>query len=168
MRNFLVALLSVVFAGPSFAQVQVDPGLPEYQSTSGVSGSIKSVGSDTMNNMMALWTEGFTRFYPNVRTEIEGKGSGTAPAALIEGTANFGPMSRAMKPTEIDRFEATFGYPPIQLQTSIDMLAVYVHRSTATGDASSANPYSGQTDPGISRREWAHGAPSQARPIIVF
>ncbi len=81
-----------------------------------------------MNNMMTLWSEGFKRFYPNVKTEIEGKGSSTAPAALIEGTANFGPMSRAMKPTEEDAFEQKFGYKPIQLQTSIDMLAVYVHK----------------------------------------
>jgi phosphate transport system substrate-binding protein len=81
-----------------------------------------------MNNMMTLWSEGFKRFYPNVKTEIEGKGSSTAPAALIEGTSNFGPMSRAMKPTEIDAFEAKFGYKPLQLHTSIDMLAVYVHK----------------------------------------
>lgn len=39
---------------------------------------IKSVGSDTMNNMMALWAEGFRKFYPNVQVEIEGKGSSTA------------------------------------------------------------------------------------------
>jgi phosphate transport system substrate-binding protein len=108
--------------------VQVDPALPTYEPTSGVSGTIKSVGSDTMNNLMTLWSEGFKRFYPNVRTEIEGKGSSTAPAALIEGTSNFGPMSRAMKPTEEDAFEAKFGYKPLQLHTSIDMLAVYVNK----------------------------------------
>jgi phosphate transport system substrate-binding protein len=126
LSSALVAVLSCVL--PATAQVQVDPALPTYKSTSGVSGTIKSVGSDTMNNLMTLWSEGFKRFYPNVRTEIEGKGSSTAPAALIEGTSNFGPMSRAMKPTEEDAFEAKFGYKPVQLQTSIDMLAVYVHK----------------------------------------
>jgi phosphate transport system substrate-binding protein len=35
-------------------------------------------------------------------------------------------MSRAMKPTEVDKFQAKFGYRPIQLATSIDMLAIYV------------------------------------------
>jgi phosphate transport system substrate-binding protein len=93
-----------------------------------VSGTIKSVGSDTMNNMMTLWAEGFRKFYPNVRVEIEGKGSSTAPPALIAGTSTFGPMSRAIKPSESDEFEKKFGYKPVQLSTSIDMLAVYVNK----------------------------------------
>jgi phosphate transport system substrate-binding protein len=59
---------------------------------------------------------------------MEGKGSSTAPAALIAGTAQFGPMSRAMKNEEIDKFQAVFGYAPTALPTSIDMLAVYVHK----------------------------------------
>jgi phosphate transport system substrate-binding protein len=63
-----------------------------------------------------------------VKTEIEGKGSTTAPPALIAGTANFGPMSREMKGDEIDAFEKRYGYKPTGLATSIDMLAVYVHK----------------------------------------
>src|SRR5260370_24691308 len=89
---------------------------------------MKSIGSDTMNNLMTLWAEGFRKFYPNVQIEVEGKGSTTAPPALIAGTAHFGPMSRAMKQGEIDQFEAKFGYKPIGLRSSIDMLAVYVHK----------------------------------------
>jgi len=110
------------------AQVKVDPKLPSYRPVSGVSGSIKSIGSDTMNNLMALWAEGFQKFYPNVRIEVEGKGSSTAPPALISGTATFGPMSRPWKSSEIDDFEKRFGYKPVQLISSIDMLAVYVHK----------------------------------------
>ena len=129
-QTTMAAMLAVVLMATTVAAqgLKVDPNLPTYKPTSGVSGTIKSVGSDTMNNMMALWTEGFKKFYPNVKTEIEGKGSSTAPAALIGGTANFGPMSRAMKPTEQDQFEAKFGYKAAQLSTSIDMLAVYVHK----------------------------------------
>jgi phosphate transport system substrate-binding protein len=124
----ILCCLSVLWVHSVQAQVPVDPALLDYKPTTGVSGTIKSVGSDTMNNLMTLWSEGFRRMYPNVKTEIEGKGSSTAPAALIEGTSNFGPMSRAMKATEEDAFEAKFGYKPIGLQTSIDMLAVYVHK----------------------------------------
>ena len=79
---------------------------PSYQKTSGVSGNLNSVGSDTMNNMMTLWAEAFLKMYPNVKVQVEGKGSSTAPPALIAGTAQFGPMSRAMRATEIDQFEA--------------------------------------------------------------
>src|SRR5713101_2171268 len=113
---------------PVQAQVTVDPKLPEYKPVSGVSGNMKSIGSDTMNNLMALWAEGFHKIYPNVEVEIEGKGSTTAPPALIAGTAHFGPMSRPMKDAEINKFEAKFGYKSTALPTSIDMLAIYVHK----------------------------------------
>ena len=129
MKTFATALLGVILvSGAAFAQVQVDPNLPDYKPTQGVSGSLKSIGSDTMNNEMTLWAEGFLRMYPNVKIEIEGKGSSTAPPALIAGTSQFGPMSRPMKDAEIDEFEKRFGYKPVGLPTSIDMLAVYVHK----------------------------------------
>jgi len=81
-----------------------------------------------MNNLMALWAEGFRKHYPSVQVEIEGKGSSTAPPALIAGNSTFGPMSRAMKAEEIDAFKEAFGYAPLALPSSIDMLAVYVHK----------------------------------------
>ena len=110
------------------AGAKVDPAIAAYEKTSGVSGSLSSVGSDTMNNLMTLWGEAFSRAYPNVKVQVEGKGSSTAPPALIAGTAQFGPMSRKMKPTEIDDFEKNFGYKPTEIRTSFDALAVYVHR----------------------------------------
>ena len=121
-------------------QVKVDPELPDYEAVQGVSGNVKSTGSDTMNNLMTLWAEGFRKFYPSVRVEIEGKGSSTAPPALISGTATFGPMSRPMKDSEIDQFEAEFGYKPTELGSSIDMLAVYVNKD---------NPIKGLTLPQV-------------------
>ena len=110
------------------AAAKVDSSIAGYQKVSGVSGNINSVGSDTMNNMMALWGETFQKLYPNVKIQVEGKGSSTAPAALIAGTAQFGPMSRAMRATEIDQFESKYGYKPTQIRTSYDALAVYVNK----------------------------------------
>jgi phosphate transport system substrate-binding protein len=122
----LVGVGAVGFAQP----VKVDAKIPPYEkSKDAVSGKIRSVGSDTMNNLLALWTkEGFKKLYPNVEVEVEGKGSGTAPPALISGSAQFGPMSRPMKKTEIDQFESKFGYKPTQLPTALDALAVFVHK----------------------------------------
>ena len=79
----------------------VDPNLTSYKKVSGVSGTLNSVGSDTLNNMMALWAESFQALYPNVKIQIEGKGSSTAPPSLIEGSSQVGPMSRTMKSTEV-------------------------------------------------------------------
>ncbi|MFC2173799.1 PstS family phosphate ABC transporter substrate-binding protein [Acidobacteriota bacterium] len=121
-------VLGLWVGSTSEGQVKVDPRLPGYTPVGGVSGSIKSVGSDTMNNLMTLWAEKFNEMYPNVPVEIEGKGSSTAPPALISGAANFGPMSRKMKSKEEDTFEARFGYKPNTLRTAIDILAVYVHK----------------------------------------
>jgi phosphate transport system substrate-binding protein len=123
----MLAML-VGFVSTVSAQVKVDPKLPKYKPVQGVSGTIKSVGSDTMNNLMTYWSEGFRKHYPNVKVEIEGKGSSTAMPAMIEGTANFGPMSRTPKQSEINDFEAKLGYKPVTLGTSIDMLAVFVNK----------------------------------------
>jgi len=138
LRAFLLALATAIcfaIGGAVVAQeVAIDSALPPYGPADGVTGSVKSVGSDTMNNLMTLWSEEFKRLYPNVSCEIEGKGSSTAPPAMIEGTAVFGPMSRAMKSGEMDEFEKNFGYKATQLRTSIDMLAVYVHKDNPIAD----------------------------------
>jgi phosphate transport system substrate-binding protein len=120
----------LVPAAPAWAAgaMKVDPALAGYKSTGGVSGNLSSVGSDSMNNLMTLWGEGFGKFYPNVRLQIEGKGSSTAPPALIGGTAQLGPMSREMKGTEVDQFEKRFGYKPVGLRTAVDALAVFVNK----------------------------------------
>ena len=91
------------------APAEVDKNLPAYEKVGGIAGNLDSIGSDTLNNLMTLWAEGFQIEYPNVRVQIEGKGSSTAPPALISGTAQIGPLSRYMKPTERDEFEKRFG-----------------------------------------------------------
>lgn len=123
--------LALLSAAPfAHAQViEVDDKLPSYQKIEGsLRGNLSSIGSDTMNNLMTLWGEGFRKHYPGVRIQVEGKGSSTAPPALIEGTAQFGPMSRDMKPKEVDAFEKKYGFKPTRLRTSLDALAVFVHK----------------------------------------
>jgi phosphate transport system substrate-binding protein len=119
--------LALALALPGVAQ-QVDPALESYKNAAGVSGKIASIGSDTLNNLMTYWGEDFKKAYPNVGIEVEGKGSSTAPPALISGTAQLGPMSRAMKSSEIDAFESKYGYKPTQVRVAVDALAVFVHK----------------------------------------
>lgn len=108
--------------------IKVDPALKSYTKAQGVSGNLNSIGSDTLNNLMTLWAEGFRKHYPNVNIQIEGKGSSTAPPALIEGTAQFGPMSRPMKNEELEAFEKKFGYKPTAIGIALDSLGVFVHK----------------------------------------
>jgi phosphate transport system substrate-binding protein len=131
MRRGIAALVIVgttVATAYAAGPPKLDPGLPAYRAVSGVSGNVSSIGSDTLNNLMTLWAENFTRFYPNAKVQIEGKGSSTAPPALIAGTAQFGPMSREMKGTEVDAFEKKYGYKPTPIRTSVDALAVFVNK----------------------------------------
>ena len=103
-------------------------GYKPYNPTTPVTGSAGAMGSDTLNNMMALWLEAFQKFHPTVKISIEGKGSSTAPPALIEATAQLAPMSRAMKNKELDKFEDRYGYPPTQFRVALDALAIIVNK----------------------------------------
>ena len=122
---------TLVLGGSLLAQtaVKVDPKLSSYKKVSGVTGPINSVGSDSLNNLMTYWVEAFQDQYPNVKIQVEGKGSGTAPPALTAGTAQIGPMSREMKAEEVDQFQKKYGYKPLKLSVAIDTLGVFVHKN---------------------------------------
>ncbi len=119
---------SALMPGQVLAEAKIDPALPSYEKTSGVSGNLSSVGSDTLANLMTMWAEEYKRLYPNVNIQIQAAGSSTAPPALTEGTATLGPMSRKMKDKEIEAFEKRYGYKPTEIRVAIDALAVYVHK----------------------------------------
>jgi phosphate transport system substrate-binding protein len=127
--RFIVVLVALVInATTAYGQSRVDEDLPRYVKTSGVAGNLSSVGSDTLANLMILWSESFKRLYPNVNVQIQTAGSSTTPPALTESTANIGPMSRLMRDQEIAAFESKFGYKPTPITVGIDALAVFVNK----------------------------------------
>ncbi len=129
VKGLMAVLLLAVSASLSFASpLKVDVNLSDYIKVQGVAGNLNSIGSDTLNNMLTFWAEGFRKKYPNVNIQIEGKGSSTAPPALIEGTSQLGPMSRKMKNKELHKFEAKFGYKPTAIGVALDSLAVFVNK----------------------------------------
>jgi phosphate transport system substrate-binding protein len=132
MKKSLMAASMVVatlFTGSAIAEVDAD--LPNYEKVKGVSGNLSSVGSDTLANLMTMWTEEYKRLYPNVNIQVQAAGSSTAPPALTEGTSNLGPMSRKMKDKEEEAFEKKFGYKPTAIKVAIDALAVYVNKDNS-------------------------------------
>jgi phosphate transport system substrate-binding protein len=136
----MIVSVTLFHAPATLAQTSVDKNLPAYEKTSGVSGNLSSVGSDTLANLMTLWAESFKKAYPNVNVQIQAAGSSTAPPALAENTSNLGPMSRLMKDKEVEAFEKKFGYKPTPVAVAIDALAVFVHKD---------NPIKGLTIPQI-------------------
>lgn len=130
LKSSLLAILLVglVISSQAYAQLKVDAALESYQKTSGVAGNLNSIGSDTLNNLMTFWAEAFRKKYPQVNIQIEGKGSSTAPPALIEGAAQLGPMSRKMKNKEVYGFEQKYGFKPTAIGVALDSLAVFVNK----------------------------------------
>lgn len=106
----------------------VDPALPRYEPSTPVDGTLRFAGSDTMGNIAARWTDLFRGSHPGVQPQVEAKGSSIGPPALMENRAQFAPMSRAMSHEEVDRFVATFGYPPTEIRAGIDALGIFVHK----------------------------------------
>ncbi len=128
--------MSFVASASLAEQIQIDAKLPSYKKIEGVAGTLNSVGSDTLNNMMTFWAEGFRKIYPNVNVQIEGKGSSTAPPALIEGVSQLGPMSREMKQQEVEAFEAKYGFKPTTIGVALDALAVFVNKDNPISEMS--------------------------------
>lgn len=127
IKSVLTTAAVVSVAASAFA-AGVDPAIPAYKSAQSVAGSVTSVGSDTLGNMMTLWAEGFKKLHPGVNIQIQAAGSSTAPPALTEGASNFGPMSRSMKDKEIKAFEDKYGYKPTEIKVAIDAIGVYVNK----------------------------------------
>lgn len=131
-QTSLVLALGVMSFAPLSSQaaskLTVDPSLPAYQTVTGISGNLSTVGSDTLATLMTLWAEAFNSFYPRLNIQIQTAGSSTAPPALAVGSANLGPMSREMKNDEISAFEDQYGYKPTAFPVAVDALAVMVNK----------------------------------------
>lgn len=125
-KTLIAVLAASLFAAS--AALALDQNLPAYHVVDGLSGHIKSVGSDTLGREMKLWAKAFEDLYPDVKIEIEAIGSATAPPALLEGTSQFGPMSRPMTAEELSAFEKKYGYKVSSFRVAVDALAVYVNK----------------------------------------
>ncbi len=97
------------------------------QRPKGIVGTLHSIGSDTLGDVITQWAGEFARRYPHARLQIQTAGSSAAPIAIIGGTASIGPMSRPLKPSETRSFVDKFGYQPLMLKVGIDAIGVFVH-----------------------------------------
>ncbi|EGQ8093031.1 phosphate ABC transporter substrate-binding protein PstS family protein [Vibrio vulnificus] len=126
MKRWWLSLL--LMGGISASAQALDTPLQPYKKIPGVSGNLLSVGSDTLAGMTTLWVEEFKALYPNINAQVQASGSSTAPPALTEQTAQFGPMSRPMRLREVEAFERTHGYKPTALRVAIDAIGIFVHQ----------------------------------------
>ena len=128
MKQMSFALFLTVSLVLSARALEVDPQLPAYAPVPVGAAQIKSVGSDTMGELMRGWASGFKKLNPNVEIDIDSRGSGTAPPALLDGASQLGPMSRPMRSDEYEPFEKKYGYHPASFPVAVDALAIYVNK----------------------------------------
>lgn len=88
--------------------------------------TIENKGSDTLLQVAQLWAETYMEQHPGVRISVNGGGSGTGIAALINGTVGIANASREMKPEEIERAKER-GINPVEHTVAQDALAVVVN-----------------------------------------
>ena len=124
----LASLVALTVGAHEIAVPRLDPELPAYTRVEGLRGTLTAAGSDTMLQLQTLMAEEFRRLYPQVTVQMEGKGSATAPPALLESTAQLGNMSRRIQIGEEDAFDERFGYQPVRFDIALDTVAVVVHR----------------------------------------
>ncbi|ABE60612.1 phosphate ABC transporter substrate-binding protein, PhoT family [Chromohalobacter israelensis DSM 3043] len=112
--------------------------LPMLAMATPLSGTLGSIGSDTLGGLMIQWGERLTARHPQVRLQVQASGSGTAPPALAEGVTRFGAMSRPMTEAERGEFIARQGYPPVAVPVALDALTLFVHRDNPLDSLSPA------------------------------
>lgn len=88
--------------------------------------TIENKGSDTLLQVAQRWAETYMQQHPDVRISVNGGGSGTGIAALINGTVDIANASREMKEEEINSAKAR-GINPVQHVVARDAIAVVVN-----------------------------------------
>lgn len=102
--------------------------LPDYTKRTEARGQIRSVGSSTVSSLINSWGNTFTTQHPALTFNVVGGGSASALPALLNGSCDIAPMSRAMNTDELKQFRDRFGYEPTRFVVGVDALAVYVHK----------------------------------------
>src|SRR5262249_44950965 len=126
ITRIIMCLVVLVFCTsaaehPKFTETlhaKVSPNLPTYKKGANVSGTIRSVGADTMKDLMKFWIDDFRKIYPNVNFDMQAKASGTAAPALTDGGADIGPVAREMLPNEVAPFQEKYGYAPFAIRVA--------------------------------------------------
>ena len=127
MRNRLFTVILTL--GSALAAVaQGASPFPTYVVKSGLQGTVRLKGSDSIDPLVRLWIQEFQKVQTEVQFSITSHGSATAPPALLKDEADLGHMSRTMDDKELEAFRTQFGYAPTGVTVAFDALAIYVNR----------------------------------------
>jgi phosphate transport system substrate-binding protein len=120
MLSRTLSLLAILgFAGALHGQeIRVEAGTPSYRPEQPPPAEINVVGASAMKKTMEVWTDAFTKMYPQVRFHLTHKGSSTAAAPLVTGISQIAPMGRELWDCELFQFRFTWGFLPLEVRVS--------------------------------------------------
>jgi phosphate transport system substrate-binding protein len=101
---------------------------PTFMEDPAITGTIRCVGSSAVGLVLNAVRPQFRSSQPDIALEVISSGSGAAPKALASGEADLAPMSRAMKPSELEAIEKARGCRVEHVDIAIDAIAVCVNR----------------------------------------
>ncbi len=126
-RMTRIAPLSVVAAVLLLSSFQTaTANAEEGKEVSAKSKKLTAIGSDSMGTLMRRWVDSYSAKDSEVSMQVVSRGSATAPAALLEGMADLGPMARPMKTTELSQFRSRYGFEPTQIRTAVAATVILV------------------------------------------
>ncbi len=97
---------------------------------------ITNIGSDTMVNLAIAWAEAYGKVDPTVSVEVNGGGSGTGTAALIQGTCDIANCSRTFEEKELAELKAKRNVDPKEFMVGYDALSIFVHKDNPLNEIS--------------------------------
>ena len=118
----------------------VDPALPHYKPVAHLAGTLRSLGSDTMDDLMKPWADAFHAIYPDVTITVESKASMSVPSELTSGAAQLAPLSRELNPEEIEAFRAKNGSSPTETRVALGSYRTPTRTVALTFYVNDANP----------------------------
>lgn len=118
-KNFFIVFSSVMMGA-----VLIFSGCKQKVTAEKVVITVK--GSDTMVNLAQKWAEVYMKLNPNISIQVNGGGSGTGIAALLNKTTEIANSSRDIKEAELEKAKES-GITPVQYEVALDGIAVIVH-----------------------------------------
>ena len=152
MKKFMIILAGLFVIANGFAAC----GNNGCGAGSNLNGTITLNGSTSMNKLANALKEGFMMANPGVTVNVEFTGSGTGIQAAIDGTADIGNSSRALKEEEISA-------GLVENIVAIDGIAIIVNKDVKVTDVTSeqlAKIYKGEI------KNWKELG-GQDAPIVV-
>lgn len=101
---------------------------PKFVADPSLKGTVRCVGSSAVGLVLNAIRKDFAATEPDIELEIVSSGSGDGPKMLASGGSDLAPMSRAMKPDEIELVEKARGCKVEYIDIAIDAIAVCVNR----------------------------------------